>query len=88
MFVIEEMRLVSSGRFVSDGFYAGIHKKYNDVFNVVPEPSLAYGFETEEAAQQMADRYNRRGYNFVVRNRNERQQEIDARRNRPGNSGL
>ena len=82
MFVIEDMRLTSSGNLVSDGFYGGRHQKYSDMIVITPEAKWAYGFETEQAAQERADFYNRRGYNFKVRRRRERQLEIDKKLNR------
>lgn len=77
MFVIEDMRITDSGKYVSDGFYNGIHMKYRDVILITPEPKFAYGFQTVEEAQKAADHYNKRGYNFVVKNRITRQSEID-----------
>ena len=79
MFVIEEMRLTDSGRFVSDGFYGGIHEKYHDMIVITPEAKWAHGFETEEAAQEVASMYNKWGHNFIVRNRQKRQAEIDLK---------
>lgn len=69
MFTLEDMRLTSDGRRVSDGFYGGRHTKYRDMIVINPFPKYAYGFTTEEDAQKTADFYNKRGYNFVVRNR-------------------
>lgn len=67
-YVIEDMYMTGSGELVSHGFYAGINPKYSDIFNVVPYAGIAKKFNSAEAAQEVADRLNRVGYNFIVKN--------------------
>lgn len=84
MYVIEDMRLTESGALVSDGFYGGRHEKYYDMILINAFPENAYGFETAEAAKETAVFYNARGYNFIVRNRRQRQKEMGRNTDKGG----
>lgn len=66
-FVIEDMYMTDSGKMVSHGFYAGRNPKYSDILNVVPYAATAKVFDIHEAAEKVADRLNRVGYNFVIK---------------------
>lgn len=71
------MRMTRNGVCVSDGFYGGPHKKYRDMIVITPEAKWARTFETEVEANCVADFFNKRGYEFVVRDQEVRQAQID-----------